>query len=201
MIILKLGGILVLIVLFFWLFIFGPLYDHPVVQLVVLCGAAGWHIKRFSFRETISVLKFCLPFVLSLFVFGLVFHFMRLFGREDWLQDTLIKCLVFPSSLVFIKIMLTYITYLDILKLPISMKRRVDLITMKSAFQKGGKTLRRFSWYLSTYSSLKSHHKLKYQLTKFACLIIALYLYLYEEIENSNRLLQNRYRHLNEVKE
>lgn len=201
MIILKLGGILVLIVLFFWLFVFGPLYDHLVVQLAVLIGAAGWHFKRFSFRETISVLKFCLPFVLSLFIFGLVFHFMRLFGREDWLQDTLIKCLIFPSSLVFIKIMLTYITYLDILKLPISMKRRVDLITMKSAFQKGGKTLRRFSWYLSTYSSLKSHRKLKYQLTKFACLIIALYLYLYEEIENSNRLLQNRYRHLNEVKE
>ena len=115
MIIVKLGGILVLIVLFFWLFIFGPLYDHLVVQLAVLSGAAGWHIKRFSFRETISVLKFCLPFVLSLFVFGLVFHFMRLFGRGDWLQDSLIKCLVFPSSLVFIKIMLTYITYLAVL--------------------------------------------------------------------------------------
>jgi hypothetical protein len=33
-------------------------------------------------------------------------------------------------------------------------------------------------------------------MTKYACLIIALYLYLYQEIENSNRLLKNRYRHL-----
>jgi hypothetical protein len=148
----------------------------------------------------VSLLKFCFPFVLSLFLFGLIFHFTQLLGRTDWLQDTLIKCMVFPSSLIFIKLMISYITYLDILNLPISMKRRVDLITMKSAFQKGGQILRRFSWYLNTYSNLKSGKKIKYQMTKFACLIIALYLYLYEEIENSGRLLKNRYHHLSEVK-
>jgi hypothetical protein len=199
MVLLKLGILLGAIISFFWLFVFGPFYDHFAVQLAVCAGAIGWNSLRFSLRETISLLKFCFPFVLSLFVFGVIFHLTRLFGRQDWLQDTVIKCLIFPSSLIFLKILLSYITYLDILNLPISMKKRVGLITMKSAFQKGEKILRRFSWYLDTYAVLKSDGRLKSGLKKYACLIIALYLYLYEEIENSNRLLKNRYQHLYEV--
>ncbi len=195
----KLGVVVVLVCSFFWLFVFGPFYDNIVIQMAVFISVMGWHIRRFSFRETVSVLKFCFPFVLTLFVFGLIFHVTRLFGRADWLQDTLIKCLVFPSSLIFLKIMLATITYLDILNLPISMKKRIGLITMKSAFQKGEKILRRFSWYLNTYSGLQSGSRIRSELRKYACLIIALYLYLYEEIENSNRLLKNRYQHLYEV--
>ena len=61
--------------------------------------------------------------------------------------------------------------------------------------------MRRFSWYLNTYSDLQSDSRIKSELKKYACLIIALYLYLYEEIENSNRLLKNRYQHLYEVNE
>jgi hypothetical protein len=199
MVLLKLGILFGAIISFFWLFVFGPFYDHFAVQLAVCAGVIGWNSLRFSLRETISLLKFCFPFVLSLFVFGVIFHLTRLFGRQDWLQDTVIKCLIFPSSLIFLKILLSYITYLDILNLPISMKKRVGLITMKSAFQKGEKILRRFSWYLDTYAVLKSDGRLKSGLKKYACLIIALYLYLYEEIENSNRLLKNRYQHLYEV--
>ena len=152
LVILKLGTIFIIIFAFFWLFVFGPFYDNIVIQLAVFMVVMGWNVLRFSFQETLSLLKFCFPFVMSLFVFGLIFHIMKLFGRTDWLQDSLIKCLVFPSSLIFLKILLTYITYLDILNLPISMKKRIGLITMKSAFQKGEKILRRFSWYLNTYS-------------------------------------------------
>ena len=190
---------MVLIGLFFWLFVFGPFYDSSGIQLAVFITVMVWHIMRFSLRETVLLLKFCFPFVLSLLIFGLIFHFTRLFGRSDWLQDTLIKCLVFPSSLVFLKIMLAAITYLDILNLPISMKKRIGLITMKSAFQKGEKILRRFSWYLNMYSGLQTDNRIRSALRKYACLIIALYLYLYEEIENSNHLLKNRYQHLHEV--
>ena len=201
MVIFKLAVIFIFIVSFFGLLVFGPLYDHIPIQAVVFAAVIGWNVLRFSVRETISLLKFCFPFVLSLFIFGLIFHFTRLLGRQDWLEDTLIKCLIFPSSLIFLKVILTYITYLDILNLPISMKKRVDLITVKSAFSKGEKILRRFSWYLNTYPELKSGSKIKYTLKKYACLIIALYLYLYEEIENSNRLLRNRYQHLYEAHE
>jgi len=200
-VIFKLGVIFIIILSFFWLFVFGPFYDSLVIQLTVFIVVVGWNVLRFSFKATISLLKFCFPFVLSLFVFGLIFHYVQLLGRTDWLQDTLIKCLVFPSSLIFLKILLTYITYLDILNLPISMKKRIGLITMKSAFQKGEKIMRRFSWYLNTYSDLQSDNRIKSELKKYACLIIALYLYLYEEIENSNRLLKNRYHHFYEANE
>ena len=200
-VIFKLGAIFIIILTFFWLFVFGPFYDNIVIQLAVFIVVMGWNVLRFSLQETISLLKFCFPFVLSLFVFGLIFHFMQLLGRTDWLQDTFIKCLVFPSSLIFLKILLAHITYLDILNLPISMQKRIGLITMKSAFQKGEKIMRRFSWYLNTYSDLQSDNRIKSESKKYACLIITLYLYLYEEIENSNRLLKNRYQHLYEVNE
>ena len=76
-----------------------------------------------------------------------------------------------------------------------------SIISIGPAFQKGEKIMRRFSWYLNTYSDLRSDSRIKSELKKYACLIIALYLYLYEEIENSNRLLKNRYQHLYEVDE
>jgi hypothetical protein len=193
---LKLGTLALATGWFFWLFVFGPLYSHLVAQSLALTGVLLWSHLRFGLRETLSLLKFCLPFVAFLLVFGLIFHFTRLFGREDWLADTFVKCLVFPSSLTFLKIMLSYVTYLDILRLPLSMNRRIDMITVKSAFQKGSRALKRFSWYLNTYSGLRGRHRIRYAMTKYACLIIALYLYLYQEIENSNRLLKNRYRHL-----
>ena len=193
---LKLGILALMIGWFFWLFVFGPLYSHLPAQGAALAVVLIWSYLRFGRRETISLLKFCLPFVALLLVFGLIFHFTRLLGRHDWLEDTMIKCLVFPSSLTFLKIMLSYVTYLDILGLPLSMNRRIDMITVKSAFQKGSGTLKRFSWYLSTYSGLRRRHRVRYAMTRYACLIIALYLYLYQEIENSNRLLKNRYRHL-----
>lgn len=201
MVIAKLGIIVLSAVCFFGIFVFGPLYDRPGAQLMALVVITAWNTRRFSLGQTISLLKFCLPFVLTLFVFGMVFHFTRLLGREDWIQDTLIKCLVFPSSLIFLKVLLGYISYLDILSLPISMKKRIDLITMKSAFQKGARILGRFSWYLNTYATLKAENRLRSQMKKYACLILALYLYLYEEIENSNRLLKNRYDHFYEANE
>ena len=197
----KLSGLLLCALAFFWLFVFGPYYNHMSIQLCVLIVVLVWNSVRFTIKETLSLLKFCLPFVVCLFVFGLIFHFMQLLGRQDWLEDTLIKCMIFPSSLIVLQLLLSYVTYLDILSLPLSMKRRVDLITMKSAFQKGSKILTRFTWYLNTYTGLKSGRRIRYELTKYACLVIALYLYLYEEIENSNRLLKNRYRHLFEVNE
>ncbi len=196
MVMLKLGALAFATGWFFWLFVFGPLYTNLYAQLAALAAVLLWSALRFGRRETISLLKFCLPFVASLLTFGLIFHFTRLLGRQDWLADTVVKCLVFPSSLTFLKIMLSYVTYLDILRLPLSMDRRIDMITVKSAFQKGSRALKRFSWYVNTYSGLRSRHRVRYAMTKYACLIIALYLYLYQEIENSNRLLKNRYRHL-----
>ena len=194
---LKIGFLAAAVAIFFWLLVFGPFYGDVAVQLVVLVGVTGWSMLRFALRETLALLRFCLPFTLFLLFFGLVFHFTQLLGRTDWLQDSLIKCLIFPSSLLFLKIVLSHVTYLDILGLPLSMKKRLEIVTVKTAFQKGGGILGRFSWFLTTYPMLKDQGRFKSQWIKYACLIIALYLYLYEEIETSQRLLKNRYQHLN----
>ena len=50
-------------------------------------------------------------------------------------KTSLVKALVFPSSLIFLKLLLTFVTYLDILRLPLTMERRVDLIGAHRARQ------------------------------------------------------------------
>jgi hypothetical protein len=195
---LKYTLLAVAVVAFFWLFVFGPLYGNLAAQAGLLAGMLVLSTIRFSGRETLTLLKFCLPFVLTLLLFGFIFQWLALLGRRDWIIDTLIKCLIFPSSLVFLKIVLSFITYLDLLRLPLSMARRLDLITLKSAFQKGGATLKRMLWLLDTYPMLEGGSRLKTRRDKYVCLIVALYLYLYQEIETSQRVLLNRYHHLRE---
>lgn len=195
----KLGAIAALVALFFGLFVFGPWYDDLSVQALVFAAIVGFYAARYSVKELFDALRSLLPFIASLLAFGLAFQLIHLQGRSDWLYDSAVKCLIFPSSLLFLRIALSYVTYLDLLRLPISMKERFALITAKSAFQKGGKYLGRFSWYLDTYPYLHKDGALQQRLRKYASLIVALYLYLYEETENANLLLQNRYRHLVEV--
>ncbi len=190
MVVLKLVVLLAITGGFFGLFVFGPFYNRLDVQLGVLIVVGLCSIWRTSGRETWGLIKFCLPFVLTLLGFGVGFHLIQFLGRADWLRDSLIKTLIFPSSLIFLKLLLSFITYLDLLRLPIRMNRRVDLITFKAAFSKGGRMMKRFKWYLDLY---RIWGRL---LRKYACLIIALYLYLYEEIENSRLVMENRIRFL-----
>lgn len=197
----KLLAIAALLAAFLGLFVFGPFYQHLWVQLGVFVAAMAWNSIRSSLKDTFALLRSTLPFMATLLLFGLIFQVVRLQGREDWLYDSALKCLLFPSSVVYLRVLLSYVTYLDILGLPISMHRRFQLITAKAAFQKGAKYLGRFSWYLDTYPYLRSDRAMKRALMKYASLIISLYLYLYEETENAYLLLQNRYRHLKEERE
>jgi hypothetical protein len=188
----------VLITLFFGILVFGPLYASLPAQVVGLIIAVGWHVTRTSIRETWNTVKAALPFVATLLLFGVIFQLARLQGRSDWLTDSAIKCMIFPSSLLCLRAALSYITYLDILALPLSMDRRFDLITIKAAFGMGGQALSRFSWYLDTYPYLASEPRPRRLQQRYTSLIIAIYLYLYQETENAHLLLRNRYRHLHE---
>jgi len=192
MVVIKLAFLTLVLAGFFGLFVFGPFYTHVELQLGVLFIVGMGSVWRTSGRETWRLIKFCLPFILTLLGFGILFHATHFLGREDWLQDSLIKVLIFPSSLIFLKLLLTFVTYLDILRLPIATARRVDLITFKAALSKGGRIMERFKWYLDTYQELTGQRTRGWVLRKYACLIIALYLYLYEEIENSRLVMENR---------
>lgn len=201
MVVAKLGAIGALVLIFFGLLVFGPFYGSLTAQVVALLVTLIWHTWRFSLPATWGLIKSTLPFVATLLIFGAIFQMTKLEGRTDWMSDTAIKCLIFPSSLAFLRTLLSYVTYLDLLSLPISMKGRFDLVTIKSAFQKGGQALSRFSWYLDSYPYLRGDGLLKHLGAKYASLIVSLYLYLYQETENAYLLLDNRYRHLQEGKE
>ena len=178
MIMVKLIFLILVAIVFFGLFVFGPLYPRLGIQVGMLILVALVNIWRTSWRETWGLVKFCIPFVLTLLGFGILFHFTHFLGRDDWLQDSAIKVLIFPSSLIFLKLLLTFVTYLDILRLPVATRRRVDLITFKAALSKGGRIMRRFKWYLDTYQELSGQGQRGRVLRKYVCLIIALYLYL-----------------------
>ena len=195
MTLLKFAALALALGAFFGALVFGPLYDRAEVQAAALTLVLLASVWRTSLRETWRMVKFCIPFVLTLLGFGLLFHLTRFLGRADWLQDSLIKALVFPSSLIFLKLLLTFITYLDLLRLPLSMARRVDLITFKAALSKGGRIMGRFKWYLETYPASTEDGKGRL-LRKYASLIMALYLYLYQEIEHSRWVMENRMRFL-----
>ena len=197
----KLMGISALAAAFFGLFVFGPFYNDLWAQGALLAMVLVWNSLRSSIRGSWTLVKSTLPFILTLALFGSVFQMVQLQGRTDWLADTLVKCILFPSSLILMRVAFSYVTYLDILELPISMNLRFDLITIKSAFQKGGQSLRRFSWYLDTYPYLATGTRIQRFATKYASLIVSLYLYLYHETENAYLLLQNRYHHLQEEME
>ena len=194
----KMALILLGILLFFGLFVFGPFYDDLNVQAVLLALIILWNALKTSWSQTWSLLKSVFVFLISLLAFGLFFQLVHLQGRSDWLYDTIVKCLVFPNSLLFLRTMLGYVTYLDILSWPLSLEKRFYLITYKAAFDKGGHALERFRWYLDGYPYLAQSSGFKRQLGKYASLIVSLYLYLYEETENARLLLDNRYRHLAE---
>ncbi len=196
MVLSKLAALALGLALFFGLFVFGPFYDRIPVQAGVLALVTAANLWRSGLGGTWSLIKFCIPFVLTLLAFGVLFHFSGFLGREDWLRDSAIKALIFPSSLIFLKLVLTFVTYLDLLRLPISMARRVDLITFKAALSKGGRIMGRFKWYLECYPPPEGRRKAGRLLRKYACLIMSLYLYLYEEIENSRQVMENRIRFL-----
>ena len=194
----KLAGIGVAIGAFFYLLVFGPLYGIWEVQLAILLSVWMGIAWRFSLGSAVSTAKFSLPFVLTLMGFGLIFHFTNFLGRTDWLKDSFIKAMIFPSSLFFLKWILSFITYLDLLRLPIPMAGRMDLITFKAAMEKGGHTLTRFNWYLSTYRGLSEGRWRTRFMRRYACLILALFIFLYGEIELSKQLFENRSKLLSE---
>lgn len=197
----KLVLILASILAFFGLFIFGPFYDNLSIQIALFALVTLWSALKTGLSSTTALLKSASVFVLSLFLFGLIFQLLKLQGRTDWMVDTALKCLIFPSSLLFLRTALAYITYLDILSWPVSMDTRFYLITYKSIFDKGGHALDRFGWYLDSYPYLAEGPKVKRLLARYASLILSLYLYLYEETENARLLLINRHKHLSDQDE
>lgn len=169
---------------------------HLIAFLFISIG----YITRYSIKNYISTLLFILPFVLILSFMGFIFYLYNFGGRSDWLEDTVIKVVFFPSSILFVKAMLSFVSFYDITQLPISETRRSDLIVIRSLLVRGNLGMTRLKWYLDSYPQHKSDGIFNNKIPKYGALILATYFYLYNKAEVNYFLIDNRNIHLKRKK-
>ncbi len=199
---LKVATIFGLLSAFFGLFVFGPWYGRMELQAALLAGllaAAAW---RGGLRSAGRSLLFVLPFVLSLLAFGAAFQWTGLMGRTDWLHDSLLKALVFPSSFLIVKLGLESITFRDILRLPLRPSARRNAIVLKAVMEKCTPLLHRYRFFMELTphfddapdGSPQRRRALHRRFLRLCGVIVAAYISIYQQTEKTQELLDHRTR-------
>ncbi len=191
---LKVLTIFGLLSAFFGLFVFGPWYGRMELQaalLAVLLAAAAW---RGGLRSAWRALLFVLPFVLSLLAFGLVFQWLELMGRTDWLHDSLLKALVFPNSFMIVKLGLEAITFRDIMGLPLRPGARRYAIVLKAVMEKCTPLLHRYRFFMDLTPHFAGRRSGRF--LRLCGVIVAAYISIYQQTEKTLELFDHRTRHL-----
>lgn len=177
-------------------FVFSTYNANIEIQLVVLFLFLIANTLVNDIRNTYNTVLRLLPFVAFLFLFGAIFQLLHLLGRNDWMNDTTIKMLLFPNSLFVCKLAVELITLNDIYNLPISINTKSYIITIKAVLIRGKYAINRFRFLLDTYKYLQ-----RSKLKKNGSLILALFLYLEQESQNQWLVFDNRIKHLTNTKE
>jgi hypothetical protein len=191
---LKIATIFGLLSAFFGLFVFGPWYGRMDLQAAVLgllLAAAAW---RGGLRSAGRSLLVVLPFVLSLLAFGATFQWAGLMGRTDWLHDSLLKALVFPSSFLIVKLGLESITFRDILRLPLRPAARRNAIVLKAVMEKCTPLLHRYRFFMELTPHFAGRRSGRF--LRLCGVIVAAYISIYQQTEKTQELLDHRTRHL-----
>jgi hypothetical protein len=188
---LKLLLIFIIIVFFFYIFGF-VCYNSLLYQCLALLAVLIINSLKDSITATWRLLLLLLPFTVTLFIFGLLFQIIRLQGREDWLFDSLIKVVFFPSSFVFTKLTISLFTYRDILGLPIKKNQKREIIFMQTFFKKAFRIMPRLEFYARLHPGIQNSKGLKRNFLTFCAFPLSLYLYLMEEGQILRDYYQNR---------
>lgn len=189
----KITVILAGLSLYFGCFVFGPWYDDMPVQAALLAVLLVAHTWLSGLDGTKRMLGFTLPFVLSLLLFGALFQWMALLGRTDWLWDSLLKALVFPASVLAVKIGLGAITFADILVMPLPERFRRAAIVLKAVMEKCTPLLHRYRFFMDLSPHFAGRRTGR--LLRLCGVIIAAYLSIYEQTEKTQTLLDHRIHH------
>ena len=191
--VLKVFLIFMFIVAYFGFFVVGMFSVALELQIASLIIFLLINTVICSFKDTVDSIKWVLPFLLIYSIFGFVFHYVSLFGRADWLQDTLLKLFLFPNSLFVFKISFALISLKDIYNLPMPMFVKSQVITIKAVMIKGQSAMGRFKSFLDTYHYINNS---KFKLKLNGSLILSLYFYLESECQNQWCVLNNKLNHL-----
>lgn len=190
MVIAKVSGLFLLLGLYFGLFVLGPWYADIRVQAALAGLLLGLHVLRHGLRATWTAMAFVLPFVLSLLAFGVLFQWLELLGRTDWIADSLIKSLVFPNSFLAVKLALNAITFRDIVTLPLPEGLGHSSIVLKAVLEKGTPLLHRHRFFMDLSPHFDGRRWAR--VYRLAGLIVATYIGLYRETEKTQALLSHR---------
>jgi hypothetical protein len=191
---LKVSAIFGALGLYFWLFVFGAGYARMDLQAALLILFLAGNTWRSGFRSSVQSLWFILPFVLSLLLFGAVFQWLGLMGRTDWIHDSLIKALVFPNSFLAVKLGLESITFRDIVRLPLSERGRRSAIVLKAVMEKCTPLLHRYRFFMDLTPHFHGRRFSRFQ--RLCGVIVAAYISIYGQAENTQRLLEHRIHYL-----
>jgi len=191
----KILTILSSLILYMIFFVFSTWNTNIGIQIIVLlfCFVVNSIIN--DIKNTSQTIISLLPFLAFLFLFGLLFQMLHLFGRNDWMNDTIIKLLLFPNSLFACKFAVELISLNDIYNLPFSINTKSYIIIIKAVLIKGKYSIKRFRFLLSTYKYLQAS-----KLKKNSSLILALFFYLEQESQDQWLIFDNRIKHLTALK-
>lgn len=187
---LKVSAIFGALGLYFWFFVFGAGYARMDLQAVLLVLFLAGNTARSGIGGSLRALWFILPFVLSLVLFGLLFQWIGLMGRTDWLHDSFIKALVFPNSFLAVKLGLESITFRDIVRLPLSGSWRRSAIVLKAVMEKCTPLLHRYRFFMELSPHFDARRFSRLQ--RLCGVIVAAYISIYGQAENTQLLLEHR---------
>ncbi len=192
----KVLGLLILILAYFAWFVFGPWYDHLSLQGIVFTTLVVSSLIRHGWSGTLRSLWIIFPFVLTLIFFGIIFDWFQLMGRSDWLNDSLVKAVVFPNSFLVTKLCLESISFRDLIALPVSQKTRRSMIILKAVMGKCTPLLFRFRFFMSL--SPHFHNQRWPQFWRLCAVVMALYISIYRQAEQTRDLYDHRQTFLRE---
>ncbi|KAF5060811.1 hypothetical protein DSECCO2_321790 [anaerobic digester metagenome] len=191
---LKVATIIGLLAAFFGVFVFGPWYGTMELQAALLAVLLAAAALRGGLRSAWRSILFVLPFVLSLLAFGLVFQWLGLMGRADWLHDSLLKALVFPNSFLIVKLGLESITFRDIMGLPLRPGARRNAIVLKAVMEKCTPLLHRYRFFMDLTPHFSGRRSGRF--LRLCGVIVAAYISIYQQTEKTLELFDHRTRHL-----
>jgi len=190
----KLIVLLIILALFIWIVSF-RLMESVFWQLsfLLVLLVSGW--LRFDVKKMMDEIKLILPFIVTMLLVYLIIGLIG-FKLKFWLLYGLLRCLNFVNTVMFIQLILSYVSINDIIALPFKIDAKKHFIL--------GRAL--FCFALTNIGNIEFHLKLmpEYQKSKlsfrqwFAVRLqqsFAIICMLLRESKLKGELIDNRIRH------
>jgi hypothetical protein len=114
-----------------------------VFLLVASLASTGW-------QSTVYALEIVLRFALILVAATFVMSFF-----VDWDRAAYFRPLYFANSFFLVRVLASYVSFVDLARLPLPAHLRTDVLLAKSLFDQGESGMGRLGWYTSRYSKLE----------------------------------------------